>query len=351
MLDDGYHGCQDNNLAYGYCADVQSLGDGDSFAMRLKITESFCHHYLETTLDAPCETVFLKIVEGDGQTWIMYQTINISTSFRFFDDYYLDKGLVHDSSSNEESDVSLMATCLFPCCIVLLVLGLVIYYIDHREGKKKQKTIRFQQPRQTMPSPSSELILLQPSTTFSSSGEVRSGEVRTSLMQPSTFSSPPTQIRQPVSQEPNVDMSGVIAELENQKIRAESEAHRLNEQLKQQATTASELERMKNEMAALQQQASRHSAEKERLEKEEREWRIPLKHEHATEDYSMKGGREGSRLTSSQQGSDKIVSTLERLAVDENPEVKMLAIEKLAEIHSLNVEAQDRAYIDEKNKS
>jgi len=71
-------------------------------------------------------------------------------------------GPVEDDARSEISTevVSPIATCLMPFCIALLLLGLIIYYMDGQDKKKKHK-MKYQQPRATIPPSSPEFILLQ----------------------------------------------------------------------------------------------------------------------------------------------------------------------------------------------
>jgi hypothetical protein len=151
-------------LRDGKYVDVRNLRDGDSFVMQLKIDDLF-------TTQSRTETVFLKIVEGDGQTWTLYESININLPAAQEelqeDQEFQDEpgGGEGASFSDSTQGVSFMATCLLPSCIALLLFGLFIYYMNNRKKESHQQSMRFhqkyQQPRATIPLPSPEFILLQ----------------------------------------------------------------------------------------------------------------------------------------------------------------------------------------------
>lgn len=58
-------------LRDGKFADVRNLGDGSDFSLKLKIEDLFDEN-------GSTQTIYLKIVEGDGQTWTLYQQIDIN---------------------------------------------------------------------------------------------------------------------------------------------------------------------------------------------------------------------------------------------------------------------------------
>ena len=58
-------------LRDGKFADVRNLGDGAGFSLKLKIEDLYDEN-------GSTQTIYLKIVEGDGQTWTLYQQIDIN---------------------------------------------------------------------------------------------------------------------------------------------------------------------------------------------------------------------------------------------------------------------------------
>ena len=52
-------------------ADARNLGDGSGFSLKLKIEDLYNEN-------GSIQTIYLKVVEGDGQTWTMYQQIDIN---------------------------------------------------------------------------------------------------------------------------------------------------------------------------------------------------------------------------------------------------------------------------------
>jgi len=150
-------------LRDGKYVDVRNLGDGDSFVMQLKIDDLF-------TTQSRTETVFLKIVEGDGQTWTLYESININLpaaqeAHQEDQEFQDEPGGGEGASFSDSTPVGFMVTCLLPSCIALFLFGLVIYYMNNRAKESHQQSMRFhqkyQQPRATIPLPSPEFILLQ----------------------------------------------------------------------------------------------------------------------------------------------------------------------------------------------
>jgi len=55
----------------GKFADVRNLGDGSEFSLKLKIEDLYNEN-------GSIQTIYLKVVEGDGQTWTLYQQIDIN---------------------------------------------------------------------------------------------------------------------------------------------------------------------------------------------------------------------------------------------------------------------------------
>ena len=55
----------------GKFADVRNLGDGGDFSLKLKIDDLYNEN-------GSIQTIYLKVVEGDGQTWTLYQQIDIN---------------------------------------------------------------------------------------------------------------------------------------------------------------------------------------------------------------------------------------------------------------------------------
>ena len=58
-------------LRDGKFADVRNLGDGSAFSLKLKVEDLYDEN-------GSTQTIYLKIVEGDGQTWTLYQQIDIN---------------------------------------------------------------------------------------------------------------------------------------------------------------------------------------------------------------------------------------------------------------------------------
>jgi hypothetical protein len=58
-------------LRDGKFADVRNLGDGSGFSLKLKLEDLYDEN-------GSTQTIYLKIVEGDGATWTLYQQIDVN---------------------------------------------------------------------------------------------------------------------------------------------------------------------------------------------------------------------------------------------------------------------------------
>ena len=58
-------------LRDGKFADVRNLGDDSAFSLKLKLEDLYDEN-------GSTQTIYLKIVEGDGQTWTLYQQIDVN---------------------------------------------------------------------------------------------------------------------------------------------------------------------------------------------------------------------------------------------------------------------------------